>query len=895
MKFWKQIAFHLFLIFQVTVGLGQKKNFSVSPTEPVWIEKIITSDKKPALKDITDGYYLFLYEQQNNLETQEQYEHYIRDIVSDNGVQNGSQISVTYDPTYQKLTFHKIIVWRNNKAINKLNAEAFKIIQNESELSKFIYSGTYNAYLILDDIRKGDRIEYTYTLKGHNPVFSNKFSTTFYFQWNSQIANIYQNIIAKKERQFQIKNFNTVPRVKTTEKNGLKIYEWQDVLTKTIKTEDYEPSWYNPFARIQISEFKNWKEIVDWALQLNQYDLSNAKTLKSKVSELKTNSKGNKETYINLATRFVQDEIRYMGIEMGEYSHRPNSPEKVLKQRYGDCKDKSLLLISLLRANGIDAYSVYINTYLLEKTKEVLPAANLFNHEVSVVEFNGKKIWIDATITDQGGSILQNYFPYTANVLVIKPGNQNLELVKANANGKIFSESTFNLADTTSGNKTSLTIKSIYNGNYAEYLRGAISSSGINSLSKNYLDYYTKQYPRAKSTNDIEIDDDRAKNIISMTEHYEIEDIWEKSDSITNTLSAFFYSDLVNNELRPLQKSRMIPFQLKYPSNIHQIIRVITPEKWTIDNEDTEIKRDAYNYSSSVKYNGDTLLLTYNYENLKEVLTPEETERYVKDKATINRDINYSISFNKTDTQNADGINLWAVLVAIITLCVGIYGAIYIYKQKSEFDVEEIRNALQINGWLIIVAIGVVITPFIQFIAVFKFGHFNNESWVNISAYDFTSATLIRLLLFTEIIFNTLMIVYSILIAFLFFNRRKSLPKHYIISRILNVVVPIVDIIMVYSVYAYAKVDLNTLGINLTSEFLGILRSLILSAIWITYFLKSSRVRETFVFTYPKKDWQNAVIETTLKENFTTLETTIEDKTSIVVDVVTPKNNDEDI
>ena len=102
--------FHLFLIFQVTVGLGQKKNFSVSPTEPVWIEKIITSDKKPALKDITDGYYLFLYEQQNNLETQEQYEHYIRDIVSDNGVQNGSQISVTYDPTYQKLTFHKCLL-----------------------------------------------------------------------------------------------------------------------------------------------------------------------------------------------------------------------------------------------------------------------------------------------------------------------------------------------------------------------------------------------------------------------------------------------------------------------------------------------------------------------------------------------------------------------------------------------------------------------------------------------------------------------------------------------------------------------------------------------------------------------------------------------------------------
>jgi transglutaminase-like putative cysteine protease len=36
-----------------------------------------------------------------------------------------------------------------------------------------------------------------------------------------------------------------------------------------------------------------------------------------------------------------------MGIEMGQYSHKANNPERVFKQRYGDCKDKSLLLVSM--------------------------------------------------------------------------------------------------------------------------------------------------------------------------------------------------------------------------------------------------------------------------------------------------------------------------------------------------------------------------------------------------------------------------------------------------------------------------------------------------------------------------------------------------------------------
>jgi len=263
----------LVLLLTSVISFAQNKNFSVIKTEPNWLQKIVTVDKRPANRDIQDGYYLFLYELQNNIQTQEQYQHTIREIVSDNGVQNGSEISVTYDPSYQKLTFHKITIWRNNQAIDKLNARNFKVMQNEKELSKFIYSGTYSAYMILDDVRKGDRIEFSYTIKGENPVFANKYSNTFYFEGGSQISNVYINLITKKDRVLQIKNFNTVPTLKTKDINDLTIYEWQEKQTKTFKSLDYEPSWHDPYGRIQISEFKSWKEIVDWSIQLNNYDL----------------------------------------------------------------------------------------------------------------------------------------------------------------------------------------------------------------------------------------------------------------------------------------------------------------------------------------------------------------------------------------------------------------------------------------------------------------------------------------------------------------------------------------------------------------------------------------------------------------------------------------------
>jgi hypothetical protein len=295
---FKKNVLKIFFLFVLTAlflkSSAQSKNFSISKAEPSWIRKVVTVDKKPANKDIQDGYYLFLFEKQNNLETKEYYQHMIRDISSSNGVQNGSEISISFDPSYEKLIFHKLIIWRNNKPMDKLNAQKFKIIQKEKELSRFIYSGLYTAYLILDDIRKGDRIEYSYTTKGNNPAFT-KYSNTIYFEGGSQIVNVYNNLIFSDKRNIKTKSFNNTPKLKKTVGNGMNIFEWQSAMTKTYPDHDNEPSYYNPYARVQISEYNDWKEIVDWGLNLKNYDLKKSKVINDKIAELKTKSKNDQK------------------------------------------------------------------------------------------------------------------------------------------------------------------------------------------------------------------------------------------------------------------------------------------------------------------------------------------------------------------------------------------------------------------------------------------------------------------------------------------------------------------------------------------------------------------------------------------------------------------------
>jgi hypothetical protein len=58
---------------------------------------------------------------------------------------------------------------------------------------------------------------------------------------------------------------------------------------------------------------------------------------------------------------FMQQQIRYVGIEIGIGTLQPHSAEEVFRNRYGDCKDKATLMISMLSAVGIRATWVAVD------------------------------------------------------------------------------------------------------------------------------------------------------------------------------------------------------------------------------------------------------------------------------------------------------------------------------------------------------------------------------------------------------------------------------------------------------------------------------------------------------------------------------------------------------
>ena len=82
---------------------------------------------------------------------------------------------------------------------------------------------------------------------------------------------------------------------------------------------------------------------------------------------------------------FVQHDIRYVAIELGIGGWQPHPAAEVFAHRYGDCKDKALLMRSMLHEIGIDSFQVAINTQRGAIVAETPPHNYGFNHNIVAI------------------------------------------------------------------------------------------------------------------------------------------------------------------------------------------------------------------------------------------------------------------------------------------------------------------------------------------------------------------------------------------------------------------------------------------------------------------------------------------------------------------------------
>ncbi|MFA5418596.1 MAG: transglutaminase domain-containing protein, partial [Bacteroidales bacterium] len=95
---------------------------------------------------------------------------------------------------------------------------------------------------------------------------------------------------------------------------------------------------------------------------------------------------------------WVQDNIRYLAFENGIAGFQPASCQKVLNNRYGDCKGMANLTCELLKKAGFDARLAWLGTRHLAYDYSI-PSLADDNHMICALHRNDHWLFLDATET----------------------------------------------------------------------------------------------------------------------------------------------------------------------------------------------------------------------------------------------------------------------------------------------------------------------------------------------------------------------------------------------------------------------------------------------------------------------------------------------------------------
>src|SRR5947209_15918824 len=130
---------------------------------PAWVHQLnVDIPKVEPKNDVRYGIYTLLDDHQVRVtSTVADYKRRVEKVLTPGGVQNASELSIDFDPTYEQLVLHSIHLLRDGRTIDQLPHIAVRVIDKETEIEDRIYDGTRSALVILDDVRPGDIIDYS--------------------------------------------------------------------------------------------------------------------------------------------------------------------------------------------------------------------------------------------------------------------------------------------------------------------------------------------------------------------------------------------------------------------------------------------------------------------------------------------------------------------------------------------------------------------------------------------------------------------------------------------------------------------------------------------------------------------------------------------------------------
>lgn len=344
------------------------------------------------------------------------YEHMVWRVLNQTGVSGLDRYGIVY-PRSGALHVHTVRVIRKDGTSERAPAPARRdLTQGQLAMRPFD----------LPPLSPGDLVDVEYRVDETTPdVFGEYFGTShgFYPDRIDGLAPTRRSqlvVIAPTELPIysHVRRGEELEHEQTTDEQGNLVHSWIARDLQRPPLESAMPGAEELMPLVELSTYPDWQAFSRWWWSFIEKEFDSSEALRSKVAEL-TDGLATEEEKVQAIYRFVAQEIRYNAWSFGTHGYEPFSAATIFERRFGDCKDKSILLRQMLGQIGVEAVPVLIQAERF-RPEEDLSVARVghFNHCIAYVEPTDSRpgFYLDATadrnpieylrFDDQGARVL---------------------------------------------------------------------------------------------------------------------------------------------------------------------------------------------------------------------------------------------------------------------------------------------------------------------------------------------------------------------------------------------------------------------------------------------------------------------------------------------------------
>ena len=557
--------------------------------------------------------------------------------IRDSGRQN-----LLFNPDFESIQIHTIKLHRLGQAID-VTDQLKKFIQPTRNDLPSIYTGMQELVFEIPNIQTGDQMEVQFSKVGINPIFTNRpwageffanssFNTAFRtieYSWPASLEIHPFVLHASSPKQSQRNVWDRLD----FEQSGYKHVRFSGKNIPRPFIEEAAASGTTQIDLIGFSSFASKMDVVEWGLGLlDGLPTPTSEVFHKKVQELK-NLKSPEEQ-ASAALAWLQRDIRYVSLSLGENSHRPHSPDEVIKRGYGDCKDKSLLLIHLLRALGIEAHAALMNLQNPNLPSR-MPNMPHYDHMVVVVSIKGHNFVLDATLQEQASPLhLIGHWHSGSDLLVLSGPKQGFltapDLPNALQTTLLYEEFMSIQPD---GRTGVLAVKKTLHGVEAEQMRWTFSAKPIEEIKAHYLGLIREQYPRANWAKEPQVEDAPDKNTLVLKGEFNIPNPLRRAQlgQMQFTLATSFINSQIHTQGGP---DRLTPVGFSHGLRSVEVInRIALPQGWRLVKEPIKENETTFWFDFSIQQGMKTQNVFEDKRTIKrkaDRVESHELEQYLK-------------------------------------------------------------------------------------------------------------------------------------------------------------------------------------------------------------------------------------------------------------------------